>query len=277
MRVLPIRLPYKGGDKYQFVLAGDFHFGSAQCDYALIKKFVDKYAGKDKTLIFLMGDEIDSIATSDKRYDSMAVHEKYRGERNFIDHIIVDFNETMSPLKGQIIAGVDSNHNKTYRKLSDSDPHYRISKSLGFERLGYGGWVCAQWYFYKSKGRGRTTSFHISHGKPTVASTPGGSINTLATDAQWFLSDVVGHGHTHRLSAGISRIFFEPDARNATYRKRKQHLVQTGSFLKSYSMDEYSPYSEVKRYPPIDLGWACVDVSFEENTEPRIQCSVREY
>ena len=277
MKVFPLRLPYKGGDAWKFILAGDFHFGSAQCDYALIKKFVDKYAGKEKTVVLFMGDEIDAIASSDKRFDSMAVHDKYRGERNFIDRIIEDFIETLSPLKGQIIAGCDSNHNKSYRKLSDSDPHYRISRALGFERLGHGGWVVAQWGWHKGLGRGRSTSFHIAHGKQSVSSTPGGSINSLASDAQWFLSDIMAHGHTHRLSAGTSRVFFEPDARHSTYKKRKQHLIQTGSFLKSYSMDEYSPYSEVKRYPPIDLGWACVDVSFEEKTEPRIQCSVREY
>lgn len=281
MKVLPVRLPYKGGDTYKFLLAGDFHYGSAQCDMALIKKFVDRYAGREKTKVILMGDEIDAIASSDKRYDSMAVHEKYRGERNFLDLIIEDFIELLSPLKGQIIAGVDSNHNTTYRKLSDSDPHYRISRALGFERLGYGGFICIGWDWHKSQkgtgNRARSTTFHVSHGKPTTASTPGGSINTLANDAQWFICEVMAHGHSHRLSAGLSRILFEADPRHATYKKRKQNLVQTGSFLKSYSMDEYSPYSEVKRYPPIDLGWAVTDVSFENGTEPHVNCSVRAY
>lgn len=263
------------------MLAGDFHYGSAQCDINLIKRFVEKYAGREKTRVILMGDEIDAIASSDKRYDSTAVHEKYRGSRNFIDLIIEDFIELLRPLEAQIIAGVDSNHNKSYRKISDSDPHYRISRGLTFERLGYGGWVPVIWGWHKANGtsgnRTRSTVFHVTHGKPTTAATPGGSLNTIFRDSQFFDCDVMAHGHTHRLSAGSSVIKFALDNRFTTYKKVKQHLVQTGSFLKSYSVnDEFSPYSEVKRYPPIDLGWGVVDVEFD-NKEPRIRCSVEEF
>lgn len=246
----------------------------------LVRRFVDKYKDRPKTKIFLMGDEIDAIASSDKRYDSMAVHEKYRGANNFVDLIIEDFIDALLPLKGKICVGVDSNHNKTYRKLSDSDPHYRISRALEFTRLGYGGFVPVLFKWHKGTDkspRTRSVVFHITHGKPTTAITPGGSINTLAADAAFFLSDVMAHGHSHRLSAGLSRIMFECDSKYESYKKRKQHLIQTGSFLKSFSMDEFSPYSEVKRYPPIDLGWAYVDVEFDQNTEPRIRCGVEEY
>lgn len=244
----------------------------------LIKRFVEKYAGKSKTKVILMGDEIDAIARSDKRFDSMAVHEKYRGCNNFVDLIIEDFIQILKPLEGQIIAGVDSNHNKTYRKITDSDPHYRISRALNFPRLGYGGWVPILWNWHKGvRGRTRSTVFHVTHGKPTFAGTPGGALNTIFRDSQFFDCDVLAHGHTHRLSAGSSVIKFELDRKMTSYRKVKQHLLQTGSFLKSYSVDsEYSPYSEVKRYPPIDLGWAYVDVCFEPN-EPRIRCGVEEH
>jgi hypothetical protein len=231
-----------------------------------------------------MGDELDCIASSDKRFNSKAIDEKYRGEENFIDLMRDDFIDLMMPLKGQIIAGVSSNHNNSYVKVADSSPHYTIAKELGFERLGYGGWVCIGWDWHRAtnrrENRARSTTFHVTHGKPTSAITPGGSINTLASDAQWFISDFMAHGHTHRLSAGMSRIFFEPDARYSTYRKRKQHLIQTGSFLKSYSTGkeaDFSPYSEVKRYPPIDLGWAVVAVEFDGSGDMRYQCSVREY
>jgi hypothetical protein len=69
---------------------------------------------------------------------------------------------------------------------------------------------------------------------------------------------------------------FVPDPKRSTYRKVKQHLLQTGSFLKSYSMDEHSPYSERALYAPIDLGWACTQISFEEYAEPKIKCWVNE-
>ena len=280
LKVHPVRLPYSPKDTWKFVLVGDFHYGSQQCDIPLMKKFVEKYAGKEKTKIILMGDEIDAIARSDKRYDSMAVHDKYRGSNNFVDLIIEDFIEIMKPLRGQILAGVDSNHNKVYRKVSDSDPHYRISRALEFTRLGYGGWVPILWWWHKGGkkgGRTRSTVFHVTHGKPTFAVTPGGALNTIFRDSQFFDCDVLAHGHTHRLSAGSSVIKFELDRTMRSYRKKKQHLLQTGSFLKSYSVDsEFSPYSEVKRYPPIDLGWAVVDVCFEPD-EPRVRCWVEEH
>lgn len=264
------------------MLAGDFHYGSEQCDVALIKKMVKKYAGQPNVKVIFMGDEIDAICRSDKRFDSMGVAEEYRGHRNFIDLIIDDFIDLLSPLKGQIIAGVDSNHNASYRKAADSGPMHRIARELGYERLGYAGWVSFVFRWHKVSNptnagtRSRIINFFVSHGKPSTASTPGGSLNTLSSSAQWFLSDVAAHGHTHRLSAGNSRIMLAPDPRRATYRKTKQHLVQTGSFLKSYSMSEFSPYSERALYPPVDLGWACVSISFEENTEPKIKAWVNE-
>jgi hypothetical protein len=238
---------------------------------------VKKYAGQSNVKFILMGDEVDAIARSDKRFDSMGVAEKYRGANNFLDLIVEDFIDIMRPLRGQILAGVDSNHNKVYRGMADSDPHYRISRALDFERLGYAGFVCLQFSWYKKVGsRTRTVNFFVTHGKPSVAQTPGGSLNTLSNSAQFFVTDVAAHGHTHRLSAGNSRIMFIPDPVHKTYKKSKQHLIQTGSFLKSYSFDEYSPYSEVKLYPPVDLGWAVAMISFEENNEPRIKTWVNE-
>jgi hypothetical protein len=244
-----------------------------------MKKMVKKYAGEEGTYFILMGDEVDAITRSDKRYDTMSVADEYRGEPNFVDLMVDDFIEVLSPLKGQIVAGVDSNHVKTYRRVSDSDPHYKIAKGLEFERLGYAGFVCFQFSWYKANGRNtrtRTINFFVSHGKPTTAQTPGGSLNTLYNSAAFFVSDVAAHGHTHRLSAGNSRIMFIPDPNRKTYKKEKQHLIQTGSFLKSYSFDEHSPYSEVKLYPPVDLGWAVASINFEEGTEPKIRTWVNE-
>lgn len=262
------------------MLAGDCHFGSTQCDVPLLRKFVSKYAGVENVKILLMGDEIDAVCRADKRFDPKNVAEKYRGERNFVDRITDDFIDLMLPLKGQIIAGVDGNHGHTYLKGTDSDPLHRVSRELMYERLGYAGWVSFVFRWHKSKdahnARTRTLNYFVSHGKPTTAQTPGGSLNTLANSAQWFVSDVAAHGHTHRLSAGMNRVMFIPDPRNSTYRKVRQNLIQTGSFLKSYSMDEYSPYSERALYAPIDLGWACTQISFDGHAEPHIKCWTNE-
>lgn len=277
---MPVYLPYATGTKYKIVLAGDFHFGSTQCDTGLIRKFVGKYAGQDGVKVILMGDEIDAVCRADKRFDPRNVAEKYRGERNFIDLIADDFTELLSPMKGQILAGVDGNHGSTYLKQTDTDPMHRISRELGYERLGYAGWVSFvfRWHLAKNSrdGRTRTVNYFVSHGKPSSAQTPGGSINTLAGSAQFFLSDVCAHGHTHRLSAGMNRVMFTPDPAHKTYRKVKQHLIQTGSFLKSYSMDSFSPYSERALYAPIDLGWACTQISFDGHGEPCIKCWTNE-
>jgi len=273
-------LPYSTASKYKIVLAGDFHFGSSQCDVALVRKFVGKYAGVDGVKVVLMGDELDVVCRADKRFDPRNVAEKYRGERNFIDLVTDDFIDLLSPLRGQILAGVDGNHGSAYLKGSDSDPMHRVARDLGYARLGYAGWVSLVFKWHKARSsqdaRTRTVNYFVSHGKPSTAQTPGGSLNTLANSAQWFISDVCAHGHTHRLSAGNSRVQFIPDPKHKTYRKVKQHLVQTGSFLKSYSMDEYSPYSERALYPPIDLGWACTQVSFDGYAEPHIKCWTNE-
>lgn len=284
MKSIDIRLPYKSTDKWTLVFAGDFHFGSRQCDEALIKKFVGKYKDAERTIIFFMGDEIDAITRTDKRFTPKCMHPRYVSEDNPIDLMIDDFVAIMMPLKGKIIAGADSNHNVTYRGVSGSDAHYRISKALGFERLGYGGWVNILWYFQRACGevnggrlsKIRTTSIHLTHGKPTGATTKAGKMTALERDAWYFGGDIMAHGHTHLLATPPANIYLDAIPGKGTYIKKKQRLLNTGSFLKSYSMDEHSPYSEVKRYPPIDMGWGMAEVEFRDST-PFITLMTKEY
>ena len=274
-------MPYKFQDKWTFVLATDFHFGSRQCDETLIKKFVDKYKGKEQTKVFLLGDEIDAVIRGDKRFTAKSMHPRYASEDNPIDKMIEDFVDLLSPLKEMIIAGCDSNHNFTYRGISGSDCHYRISKLLEFERLSYGGWVNILWEWHKHKGdsrsnRTRVTSFHLTHGKPTTAITKAGKMIAMERDAWFFNSDLIAYGHTHLLAPVPSNINFDPMPGKQDYKKKKQRIIACGSFLKSYSKDEHAPYSEIKRYPPVDMGWAVVEVEFESG-EPYLTTYTKEY
>lgn len=264
MRVIKHRIPYDLHSRHRIVFFGDIHYGAAGCNVDLLKRFVKMYADDDDARFILMGDEVEGITRGDRRFDIMSVAERYRHTRNPIDMMVDDLCEILYPLKGRIVAGVDSNHVKTYRDDAESCPHYRLSKHLEFERLGYGGWV-AFLFDYQGKigNRVRSVVVHATHGKG-AGSTIGGTLNTLEADSTWLPdADVVAHGHTHRLSAGLSRVMLHLNSTMTGYQARKQHLIQTGSFLRSYSRDEFSPYSEVKRYKPINLGWAVAEVSWD--------------
>lgn len=288
MESIDIRLPYRTTDKWTLVFAGDFHFGSRQCDEALIKKFVAKYKDAENTRIFLLGDEIDAVTFHDKRYTPSCMAQKYAGLDNPIDIMVDDFVSIMEPLKGRIVAGTDSNHNRTYCGQSGSDIHYRISQRLGFKRLGYGGWVNILWYWVKNGdadgnrgNRVRVTSVHMTHGKPTGATTTAGKMASIERDAHYFASDIMVHGHTHLLATPPSNIYLEPVPGRGRYRKTKQRLINSGSFLKSYSQapeGHIAPYSEQKRYNPIDMGWALAEIEFKSHDpEPRITTMTKEY
>lgn len=251
----------------------------------MIKKFVAKYKDAHNVAIFLLGDEIDAVTHHDKRYTPACMAPRYASLDNPIDKMVDDFVEMMEPLKGKIYAGTDSNHNASYRGVSGSDIHYRISQRLGFRRLGYGGWANIMWNWMKNGdtearigNRTRTTSIHLTHGKPTGAITKAGKMTSIERDAWFFYSDIIVHGHTHLLATPPSNIYFEPVVGKGRYRKVKQRLINSGSFLKSYSSDVYSPYSEIKRYPPIDMGWAIAEVEFfSHEPEPRITTMTKEY
>ena len=246
----------------------------------LLRKFVDKYKDAEQTRIFLMGDEIDAITRQDKRYTARSMHPRYVEWDNCIDMMVDDLVDILSPLRGKILAGCDSNHNTVYRGYTGSDIHYRLSQRLGFERLGYGGWVCILWDWHKKKSSGanrvRKTVIHMTHGKPTCAITKAGKMAGIERDAWFFSSDIMVHGHTHLLATPPANIFFEPVPGKETYIKKKQRLLNSGSFLKSYSMDDHSPYSEWKRYPPIDMGWGVAEVEFRDG-EPLITMFTKEY
>lgn len=227
-----------------------------------------------------MGDEIDAVTWRDKRYSPKCMHPRYVAEENQIDLMVEDFVKLLQPLKGKILAGTDSNHNRHYRGVSGSDVHYRISRELGFERLGHGGWACIRWDWHKktnSRGnRTRKTIFHITHGKQTSATTKAGKMASVERDAWFFRSDLMAHGHTHLLATPPSNICFEPIPGKGDYVKQKQRLLNTGSFLKSYSKDEWAPYSEAERMNPIDMGWGVVEVEFRLG-EPQLTTYTKEY
>ena len=136
------------------------------------------------------------------------------------------------------------------------------------------------WDWYKKTSRAgnrvRTTKIHLTHGKPTGATTKAGKMTSIERDAWFFGGDIMAHGHTHLLATPPANIRFDPVPGKGTYIKNKQRLLNTGSFLKSYSMDEHAPYSEIKRYGPIDMGWGVADVEFRD-AEPHITLFTKEY
>ncbi len=276
MRHVIVPVCLAGGRTLRIVLAGDFHWGSAQCQEELItKRFVPMYADEHLTRIIMMGDEIDAIWRRDhKRFEPMAVHERYVKEGNMIGLMVRDFKKAINPLTGQIDAAVDSNHNAAYRKHSDYDPHAEITKELGAERLGYGGYVI---YRIKHRSGAWDLVFAVAHGE-TTATTIGGQINSVARDGFKFHGHIIAHGHTHQLRVPGSHKWFEWDTANSRILVGRQRIIQTGSFLQTYSETEYSPYGEVRRYEPADLGWPVVEVAMDGlRGGPRIKCYTEEF
>lgn len=241
------------------VMAGDIHWGSSLCLEDLVKKFVETYRGRDNVSIILMGDEIDAIHRQDRRHNPQTVHPRYRSEPNMIGQMVKDLIKTLEPLKGKIVAGVDSNHNGNYRDATDYDPHEELANALGFKRLGYGGYV-----IFRCGKRGRTgwtqdVVFAVTHGKHGGGKV-GTQINRVADDGMIFRGHVIAHGHTHQLRCPGFHRWFEWDKDKGEVVVGRQAIIQSGCFRYSYAPGHYPDYAEIRRYPPAEPGWACVEI-----------------
>jgi len=269
MEVVTQALP-KSGD-CSIYLAGDFHYGALTCSRSSIKQMVASIQKND--LLILMGDLIEAITPSDKRWQttSVAWQDKLFTPEEQAKAIVRD----LQSLKGRIPVVLAGNHEwRLFNTVNFSD---QIATALESE---YGGSSCVVHFDWNGK-----TAFriHAMHGGWTPNSNAKDVVQadanmraTLKMKLQDQVGDCVlqvcGHGHrlllqpptahrhlyitttkagkinqNYKVSAVQSASYLHPDTR---------FFGMTGSFLKLYSPpgSKSIGYAEMFGYRPTEIG-----------------------
>lgn len=242
---------YKYGDVIKIKPIGDVHFGNKYCNKRAFKEFL---ADSDKKTYFLgIGDLMDCIIVSDqKRYQK---HADASPTDTPLDYQIDGIYDILKPYANRIIGLGRGNHEDTIIKHCGTDPMKRLCEKLSCNYLGLSGLVRLS--LTENKARGRSVIIRWHHGWGGGSRTQGADLTKYSKDTMYWDADIFLYGHVHRKQSDkVPRLGL---CGNKLISKPKVIGI-CGTFLKTYSDTESSTYSELKGYPPVEIGGITVNI-----------------
>jgi len=254
MIILEKRIEYKYGEILKIKPIFDIHYGNSFCDK---RKFIDFIEDRDEnTYYFGGGDLLDSISVTDPRYRKSS--DNTIGD-DIIDQQINGMIDMLMPIKDKIIGIGSGNHEDVITKRSGTNPTKRMCKELETEFLGYSGLI--RLVLSENKSRIRTVIIRWHHGWGGGSRTQGADLTKFSKDMLYWDADVFLYSHVHRKQSDrIPRLGLSGKKLIA----KPMLLGICGTFLKTYSETGDPSYSEVKGYPPTELGGLTLNIKPSE-------------
>ena len=241
---------------------GDIHLGATNCDYDRALAVRDMIA-KDKNAYWLgMGDVLDSITPSDKRWDAQILDwkrlKKREGDRDE-STLVIDQLELaerfFAPIWGKCLGFHSGNHEDVIAKYHFVDVAKKLCRDHDVAYLGYTAMTRLE-IVSAAKAPGtnegsQTINLDIfsEHGG-SGGGTEGNAINQLTKRFEQFRADILLKGHVHR--RGISkRSEIQWGSVKPIHRTRL--AILTGHYLQGYAIGA-TAYPERKSMAPSELG-----------------------
>lgn len=255
MVVHTYRIPYKYGEMIKIKPIADIHLGSSNCDEKAAKAFIDE----DENCYFIgNGDLLDCIITSDiKRYRKTS--DGTEGD-DIVDSQIDKIFSWLNPYKDRIIGLGTGNHEDVITKKCGTNPIKRLCKMLDTTFLGYSSLV--RLIFSENGSRSRTVVLRMHHGWGGGSRTQGADLTKYSKDVTHWQADCYIYSHVHRLQFDrIPRLGLCGDKLVS----KSKLILMPGTFLKTYSKTSDPTYSELKGYPPVDVGGLVLNIKPDGN------------
>ena len=254
------------------------HHGNALSSTKLFKEeLVNRHKDNPDCYFLDLGDGMDLIVgqAGDKRWKASMVDPKYIGQDNPIDKMIDGYAALIYPIKDRLVAMLDGNHSLSILERYGTNPTQRVAHRLwatpdSFDEvdrrlLGYSGFLVTRFEYKGGRNsRVRSLTWNLTHGISNgTGKTLGGYITSMGTDASHYLADIHCFGHNHRL-AGIDRIKIGVDTPGRKIISKKEVVLNTGTFLKSFADSTDVSYAERARYIPGELGYMELNVRMQK-------------
>ena len=216
---------------FNFLLIADVHFDSISCDRELLKKHLDEVVERNaKVLIF--GDFFDVMGGKfDKRSSKGDLRPEYNTS-NYIDNVVDDAVNFLSPYKEYIMFISPGNHELSILRYHETDVTKRLANALDAELGTYGGWIRLR-YSYKNKGSRGSYKIAYNHGYGGGGPVTKDVIQTNRKAVYLPDADIVVSSHTHdRYIFPIPRERF---LQSGKIEQDEQIHVKLGSYKYSYA------------------------------------------
>ncbi len=252
MITLTTKLPYTYGKRIKLKPIFDVHLGNTACDVKAFKDYLATDYDPEDTFFIGGGDLLDSIVTTDKRYQKS-------GDQTHGDAIIDEQEdaaiELLRPYKDNIIGMGDGNHENVITRKCGTNPVNRICSLLGIPYLSYSSLIGVTIYPRDDSNRSVYLVIRTHHGWGGGSRTRGADISKYEREIGHWDADIYLFGHCHKKQVDrVPRLGLS----NGKLVAKPQLMAICGTFLKTYLMTADSTYSERGGYPPVEIGGVTV-------------------
>jgi len=265
MEVIERIIPFKQKDKmFHIYPVGDIHSGAIMCDEDSIKEKVREIKETKNAIVIGMGDYIDAILGSDKRFDIVG-HPQWVKKDNIIESERQFIKELFTPIKDKIVTMLTGNHEESVHLTNQNDITRNLCDDL---EVPYGGYQCFVNLIFRRENSNEAHQFitHAWHGAGS-AQTEGARQMRLVRLVNDIQADIYLMGHLHAIQTHT------PDRlvlRNGRVKSTRLIAAITGSWLKTYAQphkgETYTPsYGERAGYKPARIGCPVIHIDVQKN------------
>ncbi|MBU2118672.1 MAG: hypothetical protein KJ954_13880 [Alphaproteobacteria bacterium] len=256
------------GDEFRLVFLGDAHVGTIHCEEGRLKRDIQRIADDKDCRVLLLGDSIDCINFSDKRFDPSAIKPTYQLKdiSKLAQVQSADFCGLCQPLvEARSIDGFfEGNHEYDALKRY----HFAVCEGMKMMlRLGQEKFLesSAILRYDVSNGRNEVRFVvYAEHGSGSSSDAPA-ALKKIKKKAFDLEADIYVCGHHHkRIKEIIPKIDVRWDTRSHKMKEHRIGFAVTGSYLRTY-LEGVSGYGEKRSYSPVELGATVLRWNLAEN------------
>lgn len=261
-----VEIPW--ADVIHLIFIGDEHIGNAAAQEDILHKVVEHVKQNEHTYAIFLGDAIDAINITDRRFDPRQCA-PWLSVVDLLDIAAAEIDRYASivrPIADRVLAACCGNHEDKLSRRYERDVYRALWDAVGVpaeRRLGYGGFVQLKIRDnrYPSTQRRRssvqawTVTIFCHHGAGGGRLLGGTALNLERLPGR-FLADIYAVGHTHkRVAFSIERVTADGPQRVV--------CLSVGSLLAPYHQD-FGGYAEAGLMLPQDSGPIIVDLLPQE-------------
>lgn len=259
------------GDEFRLVHLGDAHVGTIHCEENRLRRDIQRIADDRDCWCLLLGDEIDCINFTDKRFDPSAIKPSYqlRDISKLAQVQCADFCGIAQPLaKSDSIDGfMQGNHEYEALKRYHYDVCDGMKMALGLDIDKFLESCAILKYEVGNKTHKITFTVYVEHGSGS-SSNAEAALKKIKKKAYDIDADIFVCGHHHkRIKDVVPKICVNWTNGKGKLKERRLGFAVTGSYLRTY-LEGVSGYEEKRSYSPVELGaivlkWNIVENHFE--------------
>ena len=251
-------------EEFHIIPFGDVHLGSEACDESRVDYMCNWIAKKKNVYVYGMGDYTDLMRAHDRYAIEM---QTAKSTQRIMDRIYREesdkFIKKLMPFKDRVLGLGEGNH-RGVLESGISTTQYMCDR-LNTKFLGYMSYFALNVATRTKRHMTTRIVFLTHHGIGVNGRLAGATINRVEKLERIAIADIYMMGHDHQ--KGVRPLSkFVPTHGNGQFKikNKKQLLITTGGFLKSY-MPNMPSYAVKSAYAPADLGCAKITITLRRD------------